>query len=126
MSRTKEILSKLKKLKKIAKRYEPEAYSFVLNALDFTMVKLPKRRHVSGQELLEGIRLYALDQFGPMVRTVFEHWGIKNTLDFGEIVFDLIDAGLLTKQAEDRLDDFKNSFSFDQAFGQGYKFLDES
>ena len=122
MNKTDEILSKIKKLKKISKRYEPEAYSFILNALDFTMSKLPKRRHINGRELLEGIRRYALDQFGPMAKTVFEYWGISNSLDFGEIVFDLVGAGLLSKQEEDRLEDFKDSYDFDKVFGSQYEF----
>ncbi len=124
MKKQLELLLKIRKLKKIFNDYQPEAYSFVLEALEFTMKKLSAPRHLSGQEFLEGIRLYALEQFGAMARTVFEHWGIKSTLDFGQIVFDLVDAGLLRKREDDLIDDFKNGFDFKEAFDQKFNFSD--
>ena len=117
-----EFLRKIQKLQKLCRTYSPDAYSFVLQALDFTMKKLPKPRHISGQELLEGIRLYALEQYGAMARTVLEHWSVKSTVDFGQIVFDLIEAGLLRKREEDLLDDFKGGFDFKEAFDNKFKF----
>lgn len=97
-------------------RYKPEAYPFVLAALHFTVASLPERRHISGQELLEGIRIYGLDQFGPLTRQVFEHWGIHSTEDFGHIVFSLVEAKLLGKTEEDSLANFQNVYDFAAAF----------
>ena len=122
MKESLELLLKIQKLKKIHADYQPEAYSFVLAALDFTVKKFPKSRHVSGEELLEGIRLYALELFGPMVINVFEHWGVKNTLDFGQIVSDLVEAGLLRKQEKDSLNDFENKYDFKKTFVKKFTF----
>ena len=62
------------------KRYDPEAYSFIMASLDFTMKRLKRKGHITGQELADGIKDYALDQFGPMARVVLEKWGIKSTI----------------------------------------------
>jgi len=97
-------------------RYKAEAYSFVMAALHYTLKKLKRPRHLTGGELLEGIRKYSLEQFGPLTRTVFDYWGIKNTEDFGCIVFNLVDAKLLSKTEEDSLEDFKNVYDFKEAF----------
>lgn len=104
------------------KRYNPESYSFVMAALDFTAKRLGKKGHLKGQELLKGIRAYALEQFGPMARSVFEHWGIRTTNDFGEIVFNMIDAGLLGKTEQDSKEDFNNGFDFKEAFDKGLRY----
>ncbi len=102
-------------------RYDAEAYGFVLSSLHFLLVKKRKRRHVSGQELLEGIRQYGLRQFGPMTRTVLGYWGIKSTADFGEIVFNLVKFGLMRKSSEDSKDDFNNVYDFKKAFDRPYR-----
>jgi uncharacterized repeat protein (TIGR04138 family) len=101
-------------------RYRPEAYSFVMLALGWTVAQLESPRHVTGQELSQGIRRYALEQFGPMAKTVFEHWGVRETLDFGRIVFHLIDAGLLGKTDTDRVEDFADVYDFEDAFVRNY------
>lgn len=101
-------------------RYDAEAYAFVMTALHYLMSKKKKRRHISGQELLEGIRRYGLRQFGPMTRTVLEYWGIKSTTDFGEIVFNLVESGLMRKRPEDSKDDFKDVFDFKAVFDKPY------
>lgn len=97
-------------------RYKPDAYEFVMHALWFTQEKFKRIGHVSGKELLEGIREYALEQYGPMTKTVFAYWGIKTTEDFGEIVFNMVEKGLLHKTEEDSPDDFRNVYNFDEAF----------
>lgn len=102
-------------------RYDGEAYSFLRDALDFTLKQRKKNKedetkHVSGQDLLEGIRLYALREFGPMVPTVFEYWGVHECGDFGEMVFNLIDAGVFGKSERDSREDFKHGYNFHQAF----------
>ncbi len=103
------------------RRYGRGAYHFVREALDHTQAMLLRRgepvpRHVSGRELLDGIRAYALDQFGPMTCTVFEDWGILSCDDFGEIVFNLIDLQILSKTDQDLREDFKGGFDFAEAF----------
>lgn len=125
----KELENYLRKIRKVLKKnqnYKFEAYSFVMSALHHTVNKLPKSRHVSGKELLEGIRDYALEQFGPMARTVLNYWGIRETQDFGEIVFALVEVGILRKQPEDSIEDFKNVYSFEDAFDRGYEINDGS
>lgn len=102
-------------------RFEREAYLFVREALDFTQKTVAKDtrgrlRHVSGQELLGGIRDYALEQFGPMAMTVLEHWGVKSCRDFGEIVFNMVEIGLLAKTEKDSRADFENGYDFVEAF----------
>lgn len=104
------------------KRYELEAYSFIMSSLDYTMKQLKRKGHVTGQELSEGIKDYALQQFGPMARSVLEKWGIKNTSDFGEIVYNMINAGLLGKTETDSKNDFHERFDFKEAFDKGCKY----
>jgi len=103
-------------------RYKVEAYDFVMGALNYTQSKLDKPRHVSGGELLEGIREYGLECFGLMTRTVFNNWGVRRTEDFGNIVFNMVDAGLLAKTEEDSIEDFKDGYDFKEAFDKGYKY----
>jgi uncharacterized repeat protein (TIGR04138 family) len=79
-----------------------------------------EKGHVSGQELLSGIREFALRQFGPMALTVLEEWGVKRCEDFGEIVFNMIESGLLAKTAEDSRDDFKGGYDFMEAFREPF------
>jgi uncharacterized repeat protein (TIGR04138 family) len=107
------------------RRFARDAYTFVREALDFTQKSVGKEvrgtiRHVSGQELLGGIRKFALEQFGPMVVTVFEEWGVKSCRDFGEIVFNMVEIGLLAKTDKDTRDDFQNGYDFTDAFRKPY------
>jgi uncharacterized repeat protein (TIGR04138 family) len=103
------------------RRYQREAYVFLRDALDFTTkqqkkIKGATVRHVAGPELLEGVRQYALKEFGPMVVTVFDAWGIRSCEDIGNMVFNLIAAGIFGKTEEDSIDDFKNVFDFNDVF----------
>lgn len=108
-------------------RFAPEAYHFVREGLDFTQARLLKAtpgaspRHVSGQELLAGLRDYALAQFGPMTCTVLEEWGVRRCEDFGEIVFNLVEHRLLSKTDQDTRADFQNGYDFDAAFRQPFR-----
>lgn len=102
-------------------RYPRDAYIFLREALDHTQKTIVKEnrgrlRHVSGQELLAGIREYALEQFGPMVMTVFEEWNIKRCEDFGEMVFNMVEIGLLAKTDKDSREDFQGGYDFNEAF----------
>jgi uncharacterized repeat protein (TIGR04138 family) len=118
-------------------RYHRDAYLFVREALDHTqkmvnkIAKCESRatadppaegkvRHVTGQELLAGIRSYALDQFGPMALTVLNEWGVRRCEDFGEIVFNMVENLLLAKTKRDSREDFKGGYDFDEAFRQPF------
>ena len=105
-------------------RYRREAYALVRDALDYTKKSLTRREgvplteneHVTGQQLLAGMREYLLAQFGPMAITVLEEWGITRCEDFGEIVFNIVEAGLFSKTDTDSREDFQNGYDFDEAF----------
>jgi uncharacterized repeat protein (TIGR04138 family) len=102
-------------------RYQRDAYLFVREALDHTQKTVAKDtrgrvRHVSGQELLAGIRDFALQQFGPMAKTLLEEWGVRRGEDFGEIVFNMVEVGWLAKTKTDNRADFEGGYDFDEAF----------
>ena len=102
-------------------RYSRDAYVFLRDALDFTTKQQKKLkgttvRHVSGPELLEGVRVYALKEFGPLVMTVFAYWGLRASEDIGHMVFNLIGAGIFGKTEEDSIEDFKNVYDFQDTF----------
>ena len=103
------------------KRYSVEAYLFVREGLDHTVSQLEKPRHVTGQELLDGIREYALREFGPVAKRVLSEWGIKECIDFGNIVFNLVNHGLLGKTEEDTIEDFMDGYDFHEAFIQPFR-----
>jgi len=96
-------------------RYAEAAYVFVLAALNYVLEHLPEPRHITGREMAEGVRDLALERFGPMARTVLEHWGIEQTADVGDIVFALVEAGGLIRQDEDSPEDFADVFDFEDA-----------
>lgn len=98
------------------RRFAVAAYLFMYESLDYTVKRIGARRHVSGRELLEGIRNLALDQFGPLAVAVFERWGVRSCEDFGAIVFNLVNAGLMGKTETDTIDDFRNGYDFRSAF----------
>lgn len=114
-------------------RYACEAYEFVYAAVGYTAQKLGRAapddpaaepepdHHISGPELLHGIRELAVREYGLLARTVFKMWGINSTADFGEIVFNLIDAHLMSKTDHDSPDDFRDVFDLDQALVRDYR-----
>jgi uncharacterized repeat protein (TIGR04138 family) len=114
------MIDELSRLVERDKRYRVEAYLFVLEALNYTLSRIGVKRHVTGRELVEGIRDLARERYGMMVKEVFRHWGVRETLDFGQIVFNLIEIKLLSKTDEDKLDDFRDIFDFDEAFLRSY------
>lgn len=101
-------------------RFDERAYLFVLAALEFCQQRLPERRHITGRELSIACRDLALDRFGVMARLVLEHWGVRTTADLGDVVFTLVDLGLLMSQPSDTRDEFADVFDFDQAFEREY------
>jgi uncharacterized repeat protein (TIGR04138 family) len=114
-------------------RYAYEAYEFVFDALNHTQKSLGRQpqdeaaadagpqNHVTGPELLEGVRDLALHEFGLMARTVFRVWGINRTADIGEIVFNLVEENLMSKTESDSRTDFEAVYDLDTALTQGYR-----
>lgn len=102
-------------------RFAVKAYFFLRHALTATLKMQAEEKgqapsHIRGQQLLEGIRLFALEQYGPLAKAVFNEWGIHASSDFGHIVFNLVEFGLLGKTQEDSQEDFNEGFDFDEAF----------
>ncbi|MDB6170029.1 MAG: hypothetical protein JWM88_2893 [Verrucomicrobia bacterium] len=105
-------------------RFDRKAYDFIRLGLDHAVKELKKKdagraiksRHVSGPELLEGLRVYALEQYGPLAKTVLNSWGVKRCSDFGDIVFNLIEYNVFSKTENDRREDFSDLYSFEDAF----------
>lgn len=100
--------------------YHETAYLFVLGGLQHTIELLKEPRHVTGRELAEGCRDFALARFGVLARQVLAYWGIRTTRDLGEIVFALVNAGVLTRQDNDTVTEFEDLWSFDDAFERAY------
>ena len=108
--------------------YPAEAYDFVQRGLSYTVqrthgtaVDPDASRHVSGQQLCHGLRDFALSQWGMLARTVLARWNLHSTLDFGRIVFSLIEIEQMQKTEDDSLDDFRNVYDFKTAFEGGYR-----
>ncbi len=122
--------NKIKEIIKKDPRYLPQAYQFVFEALDYTTNILGKsqhkttdlERHVTGKQLMEGVRQYAIKQFGFMALTLFEQWGIKQGEDFGNIVFNLVENGLMGKTETDTIEDFKNIYDIKKVFDEEFRF----
>ena len=113
-------------------RYQMQAYQFVQDSLAFAQEVLPQEEpqpgedpHLTGQELCEAIRLFAIDQFGYMSKTVLNNWGIHETRDFGEIVYNLIDIGLLRPSDKDEREHFADVYSFEKAFVEDFQIRGE-
>lgn len=124
------------------RRYRFEAYVFIFEALHYAQNVLqmgadrpgepppgkpgkseeqPAEHHVTGQELCEAIRRYALEQYGYMAKTVLNSWGLHGTGDFGEIVFNLVRVGQMRKTPADTRVDFDNVYDFDTALREGFQ-----
>jgi uncharacterized repeat protein (TIGR04138 family) len=101
-------------------RFDERAYLFVLAALEHCQAGLVERRHITGPELAHSCREVALQRFGVMARLVLDHWGVRETIDIGDIVFTLVDMGLLISQPQDTRDDFFGIYEFATAFEQEY------
>jgi uncharacterized repeat protein (TIGR04138 family) len=97
-------------------RYHINAYRFVYEALDYTVKQLDKKRHISGRELLEGIKNLAIEQFGGLACMVLGIWGVSKTADFGNIVFNLVEADLMSRSEDDTREDFDGVYDFREVF----------
>ena len=110
-------------------KFHPDAYRFVFEALQHSQETLKKTAqdaddesaHITGPELLAGVRELGLKKFGMLAKTVFEHWGVRSTDDFGRIVFELIECGEMRKTDRDQLTDFFGVYDFDQALVNDYQ-----
>lgn len=102
-------------------RYKEDAYVFVMEALAYTQKKFKRSKHVKGEEMLLGMKELLLNKFGPMTMPVLEHWGIKSTEDFGNIVFNLVENRVLSKTEDDSIEEFKNGYNFEEVFDSGYR-----
>ncbi|HCE44724.1 MAG TPA: hypothetical protein DET40_14375 [Lentisphaeria bacterium] len=106
-------------------RYSPEAYEFISKAVVFTMLNLERDKspnhHVTGKELLEGFRQYAIQEFGPMAGEILKSWGLTDSNAVGNVVFNLVNRQLLGKSENDTLSDFKGGFDFEKAFSEPFK-----
>ena len=132
-----DVWARLQQLLQVDRRYKREAYLFIHEALSYAQRVLrmgtprpaetrgddPEReeRHLTGQQLCDAIRLYAVDQFGYMAKVVLKNWGIRSTGDFGEIVYNLIAIGSMKKSPSDRREDFDNVYDFDEALRQNFR-----
>lgn len=101
-------------------RFHEHAYLFVLSALEYCQTRLPERRHLSGRELLDGCRALAIERYGVLARTVLAYWGVTCTEDIGDVVFTLVDLGLLQSQPSDTRVEFERVFEFEAAFDRDY------
>lgn len=97
-------------------RYRLGGYEFILNGMEFYLTSIGEKRHVTGQELTRGLLLFAQKQFGPLARTVLHYWGITKTEDLGNIVYNMIDIGIMSKQTEDSIEHFYNIIEIDYFF----------
>ena len=100
--------------------YHETAYLFILSALHYSIERLGEPRHISGRELAEGCRDLALDRWGLMAKSVLEYWGITGTRDLGEIVFALVELGVLVKQDEVSIESFDSVYDFGEVFERRY------
>ncbi len=102
-------------------RYHSEAYAFLRDSLEATMKRRKKTKkesgsHVGAGELLDGFRLHALDEFGPMSLMVLDYWGVRASEDVGNMVFNLVDAQVFGKTEEDTIESFRDVFDFNEVF----------
>ncbi len=108
-------------------RYQAEAYAFLRDALETTLKRRKKAArkdpsaHVSGEELLEGFRIHSLQECGPMTVTVLNYWGVRNCEDVGQMVFNLVNAGVFGKTDEDTLESFRHGYDFQDAFVKPFR-----
>ena len=116
MSDTLELLQAIHDLAGRRGVFRPDAYFFVLEALELAVTRRPERGHVNGEDVLDAVRDLGRERFGVMAPDVFGAWGVRTTLDFGRVVFHLVDAGLMSRRERDSLSDFIDKFDFERAF----------
>ena len=120
MEESADLLAKIETIAESRGSYSPQAYLYVLESLEMVLARIEERRHISGEDLLGGIKDLAKERFGPLAKDVLNSWGVHTTLDFGHVVFNLVEAGLLSKTPEDSLSDFIDKYDFAQVFEADY------
>ncbi len=115
-----EVRGKIESIRSKDRRYHADAYLLVIDAVETVLIEIAQTRHISGTELCRGLRTLATARFGPMAKEVLNFWGVRSTEDFGNIVFNLVDAGLLLKTEHDRIEDFFDVYDFGDAFERSY------
>ena len=124
---TSQMSDALRKLALQDGRYSPEAFRFLYESLEQALILAGRAhaegvdRHVTGREVLLGMRACATLQFGPLAAHVWRSWGVKESLDWGHIVFLLVEHKLLKRQEGDKLEDFAENFDFDEVFERSYR-----
>ncbi|MCX5752830.1 MAG: hypothetical protein NTW97_04180 [Candidatus Krumholzibacteria bacterium] len=116
----KEVRGKIETIRSRDGRYHADAYLFVIDTVEAVLLEIARMRHISGSELCGGLRALATTRFGPMAKEVLNFWGVRSTEDFGNIVFNLVDAGLLLKTEHDRIEDFIDVYDFGEVFERNY------
>jgi uncharacterized repeat protein (TIGR04138 family) len=102
------------------RRYPPAAYMLVFEGLERALAKLPARRHVTPHELAEGVREVALEQWGLLARSVLESWNVRSAGGIGDLVFNLIERGLLVAGADDSRAQFEDAFDFHDGLDRAF------
>lgn len=110
-------------------RFDVKALKFVFDGLGQTIQMIrdaeqedDRPRHITGDELAEGIAKLAIERWGRLARMVFNHWGLQTTRDIGEIVYLMIEHKWMTAQESDHIEDFDNVYDFEQIFEKQYRF----
>ncbi|MFA4947570.1 MAG: Minf_1886 family protein [Candidatus Krumholzibacteriia bacterium] len=116
----KEVRERVETIRSRDRRYHADAYLFVIDVVEAVLLEIVRMRHISGSELCRGLRTLATARFGPMAKEVLNFWGVRSTEDFGNIVFNLVDAGLLLKTEHDRIEDFIDVYDFGEVFERNY------
>ena len=101
-------------------RYAPELYGFVMDGLQFTTAAQAQRRHVSAEELLRSMCVFARQKYGVLAHSVLERWGVAGTSDIGRVVFHLVESGVLARQESDRIEDFDDVLDLKQELEESY------
>ncbi len=117
----KEYLDTIERISEMDQRYNSDAYHFVMEALNYTQYKFKCVKHVSTEEILDGMRDLLLDKYGPLALSVLKHWGIRNTEDLGNIVFNLVENKVLSKTDDDRIEKFRDAYDFSEVFIEDYR-----
>jgi uncharacterized repeat protein (TIGR04138 family) len=113
-------LKSLEEMARELEKYPVDAFNFVREGLKYTVQKLNEdsatEQHITGRDLCWGLRDFALNRWGLLAPLVLRRWNISSTMDFGQIVFVMVEAGWMAKQDNDNLDDFRNVYDFRSAF----------
>jgi uncharacterized repeat protein (TIGR04138 family) len=120
MSETRPFWDAVASIRERDDRFQPEAYGLVVDALEYTIARIGERRHVKAAELVRGMCAYVRDRYGVLGFTLIARWGIRSAEDIGRAVFQLVEAGMMSRQESDRLEDFEGLFDLRETLEEGY------